>query len=153
MKPGWLKARLIRRRTRKLSDETLSQIGSLLKDNPRLTIEEALGVIDKNKTIFFPGEHRRQPDLKTGFASVVWKTYRCRYSADPPAATDEHRAIVFDAAYRYLNRGNIDEGSNFPGIKTWRKAQTRPAKLMVAFGIPAFIIAVALGGVLSQITQ
>jgi len=148
MKPGWLRRLQTTYRAKRISDELISQIGNTLKDNPQLSIEEALGVIDKNKTIFFPGEESRPADLKTLFASIVWKTYRCNYPTSTHSAPDEYRDVVFRAAYSYLSRPKADEGRNVLDIDCSKKALSRLIWRRSALVAAATMIIAVLGGIL-----
>lgn len=146
MIPGWLRRKQIGYRAKKISDETITHVDSTLRANPQLTIEEALGIINKNKSIFFPAEADERADLKTLFASIVWKTYRCRYYTNPLSASHECRSVVLRAAHGYLSRANISEGNNADDAQSPRKGKSRRLGTLAFTSVAAALVIAAVGG-------
>ncbi len=64
MSLGLLKRFIIEKNTKKVISKIMRNVDQTLQANPRLTVEESLGIIDKKKGIFFPSEQLPSTDLK-----------------------------------------------------------------------------------------
>ena len=135
---------MIRHTTKIIIDETILTIDHTLQDNPHLTMEEALGVLDKKRCIFFPGEKDNPSDLKSLFALVVWKAYRYKRFSDPMASSREHREFIFKMVHHYLNRGNLNNVEKSLEVKTDGNIRFNPYAIRMA--IIAGLIIIIISG-------
>lgn len=143
MSVGWCKRLMIEHITRKIIDETLINVDRALQDNPHLTIEEALKVIDKKRCIFFPGEQDHPSDLKSLFSVIVWKAYRYRRFSDPVAASLDHRHVVFQTVYRHLNRETVHAAKPLQNSESMEKLKFKRSKWKIIWAAGGVIIGIA----------
>lgn len=145
MSVGWLGRLMIEHTTKQMINETIVNIDRILQDNPHLTMEEALKVIDKKRCIFFPGEEEKPSDLKSLFMTIVWKSYRYKRFSDPRAASPEHRDVVFKTVHHYLNRENLNEVKSSSALRSGDKSLFKRVMNPVLLGMALVII--VIGGV------
>lgn len=136
MSLGLFKRFIIEKNTKKVISKIMRNVDQTLQANPRLTVEESLGIIDKKKGIFFPSEQLPSTDLKSLFTMIVWRSYQYECSRDHSEASPEHREIVVKTVNDYLNGKDPVKIKFLPHVKPGKnfihQKIIRPASLAVS---------------------
>jgi hypothetical protein len=153
MSPGLFNRLIIEKNTKKVISKIMRNVDQTLQANPRLTVEESLGIIDKKRGIFIPSEPPASTDLKSLFTMIVWKSYQYEYFRDPAAASPEHREIVVKMVNDYLSGEDPVKIKFLPHVKPdmnfIHKKIIRPASLALS----ALLVLVFFGLVVSFYTK
>lgn len=113
MSIGWLKKWRIESATKEIIRGIIQEVEIILRNNPGLTLEESLKLVDKQRNLFFPDEKDIKTDLYSLFGMIVYKAYRCKRASDMDSCGQEHAKLVLQIAYDYLNEVTSKTNDDF----------------------------------------
>lgn len=129
MSIGWFKKWRIESTTKEIIRGIIQEVETILRNNPGLTLEESLRLVDKQRNMFFPDEENIKSDLYSLFGMMVYKAYRCNRASDMDSCGQEHAKLVLQIAYDYLNMVCSKTSSDFKKLESeatnYTKMETR----------------------------
>ncbi len=141
---GWFEKKALERSVERAIAAVVRNVERTIEKNPGLSMEEALKIVDKKQSVFFPGEQHDGDDLKSLFAGMVWKSYKRAHLQNPEASSPEHREMVFDLVRRYLGAGGRNQKAGFVKI-------VKP--VFSAVGIVIFVFALSYDSNISRMVK
>jgi uncharacterized Zn finger protein (UPF0148 family) len=100
---GWFKKKRIEATTRNIIQQIVKQVDFALRENPSLSLQDALIEVNK-RGVHFPNEENIITDLSSLFAMMVYKAYNIEcFPHDPEALNKDRVEFVMNIAHDYMN--------------------------------------------------